>query len=427
MSVNAIVVDARPASSVTTIRQWGIVAVLLLAAILNSADRSSLSIAAPALSRELMLSPVQMGFMLSAFFWTYAIGQVVAGWFTDRFPVLWVFTIGFVVWSGATLCTGLVQGMTGLLALRLLLGAGESVAFPCYSKIFATEFPPARQGLPNAILNSGTKIGAALGVLVGGVLIALYGWRMMFFVLGGSGVVFLILWFILAPRTDRKPQGQAASTATKPGPSYLDILRNRDAWGTFVGAACYNYAYFFGLTWLPSYLVQQKHLSLEKMGIIGAIPFWAAAVSAIIGGWTSDALIKKGHSTTKVRKAFVASGLVFSVAAFPSAIVEDLTVSLVLLTVAYMALGVTVSNLWAISQTLAGPTAAGKWSGAQNCLGAVAGIIAPIVSGLVVQQTGNFSLAFLIMAILALVGAGSYVFLVRTIEPIDWEARQAKG
>ena len=427
MSVNAIVVDARPASSATTIRQWGIVAVLLLAAILNSADRSSLSIAAPALSRELMLSPVQMGFMLSAFFWTYAIGQVVAGWFTDRFPVLWVFTIGFVVWSGATLCTGLVQGMTGLLALRLLLGAGESVAFPCYSKIFATEFPPARQGLPNAILNSGTKIGAALGVLVGGVLIALYGWRMMFFVLGGSGVVFLILWFILAPRTDRKTQGQAASTATKAGPSYLDILRNRDAWGTFVGAACYNYAYFFGLTWLPSYLVQQKHLSLEKMGVIGAIPFWAAAVSAIIGGWTSDALIKKGHSTTKVRKAFVASGLVFSVAAFPSAIVEDLTVSLVLLTVACMALGVTVSNLWAISQTLAGPTAAGKWSGAQNCLGAVAGIIAPIVSGFVVQQTGNFSLAFLIMAILALVGAGSYVFLVRTIEPIDWEARQAKG
>ena len=427
MSVSAIAADARPAPSATTMRQWSIVGVLMLAAILNSADRSSLAIAAPALSRELMLSPVQMGFLLSAFFWTYAIGQVVAGWFTDRFPVLWVFTIGFVVWSGATFCTGLVQGMTALLVLRLLLGGGESVAFPCYSKIFATEFPPAKQGLPNAILNSGTKIGAALGVLVGGVLIALYSWRMMFFVLGGSGVVFLILWFMLAPRTDRKPRGQAVSTATKPSPSYLDILRNRDAWGTFVGAACYNYAYFFGLTWLPSYLVQQKHLSLEKMGIIGAIPFWAAAVSAIIGGWTSDALIKKGHSTTKVRKAFVASGLVFSVVAFPSAIVEDLTASLVLLTVAYTALGLTVSNLWAISQTLAGPTAAGKWSGAQNCLGAIAGIVAPIVSGLVVQQTGNFSLAFLIMAILALVGAASYVFLVRTIAPIDWGLRRGKG
>jgi MFS family permease len=258
-------------------------------------------------------------------------------------------------------------------------------------------------------------------VLLGGVLIAVYGWRMMFFVLGGSGVVFLALWFILAPRSDRKPRGQAVSAASVGGPTYLDILRNRDAWGTFVGAACYNYAYFFGLTWLPSYLVQQKHLSLQNMGVIGAVPFWAAAVSAILGGWTSDALINKGYSTTKVRKAYVACGLVLSVAAYPSALVEDLTISLALLTVAYAALGITVSNMWAISQTLAGPPAAGKWAGAQNCLGAVAGIVAPIVSGFVVQMTGNFSLAFLIMAILALVGAASYVFVVRTIAPIDWD------
>ena len=334
MSVSAIAAVAPPAPSATTARQWAIVGVLLLAAVLNSADRSSLAIAAPQLSRELMLSPVQLGLLLSSFFWTYAIGQLVAGWFTDRFPVLWVFTIGFVLWSGATFSTGLVQGITALFVLRLLLGAGESVAFPCYAKIFATEFPPAQQGLPNAILNSGTKIGAALGILVGGLLIAVYGWRMMFFVLGGSGLVFLILWFIFAPRSDQKPRGTAASASTHGGPTYLDILRSGDAWGTFLGACCYNYAYFFGLTWLPSYLVQQKHLSLEKMGVLGAVPFWAAAVSAIIGGWASDALIKKGHSTTKVRKAFVASGLVFSVAAYPSAIVEDLTVSLVLLTVA---------------------------------------------------------------------------------------------
>ena len=426
MSVSVIAADAPRTPSATTMRQWGIVGVLLLAAVLNSADRSSLSIAAPQLSRDLMLSPVQMGFLLSSFFWTYAIGQLVAGWFTDRFPVLWVFAIGFILWSGATFCTGLVQGITSLFVLRLLLGAGESVAFPCYSKIFATEFPPAKQGLPNAILNSGTKIGAALGVLVGGLLIAVYGWRMMFFVLGGGGVVFLILWFRLAPRPDRKPSGSVPLTPIQGSPSYLDILRSGDAWGTFLGAACYNYAYFFGLTWLPSYLVQQKHLSLEKMGVVGALPFWAAAVSAIVGGWTSDALIKKGYSTTKVRKAFVASGLVLSVAAYPSAIMEDLTVSLILLTIAYVALGFTVSNLWAISQTLAGPTAAGKWSGAQNCLGAVAGIIAPIVSGFIVQQTGNFSAAFLVMAVLALVGAGSYVFLVGSITPIDWAQGSGK-
>src|SRR3984893_19416343 len=109
MSVSAIAAVAPPAPSATTVRQWAIVAVLLLAAVLNSADRSSLAIAAPQLSRELMLSPVQLGLLLSSFFWTYAIGQVVAGWFTDRFPVLWVFTIGFVLWSAATFCPGLCQ------------------------------------------------------------------------------------------------------------------------------------------------------------------------------------------------------------------------------------------------------------------------------------------------------------------------------
>src|SRR5262249_49561661 len=231
--------------SPTTARQWAIVFVLLLAAILNSADRSSLSIAAPQLSAELQLSPVEMGVLLSSFFWTYAVGQFVAGWFTDRYPILWVFAVGFVMWSAATFLTGLAAGITSLLILRLMLGAGESVAFPAYSKIFASEFPPAKQGLPNSILNSGTKIGAALGVLVGGLLIGAYGWRVMFFALGGGGLVFLVFWFIFAPRSDQQPR-QGAKVGGE-GPSYIDILRCRDAWGTFIGSGCYTYAYFFGL------------------------------------------------------------------------------------------------------------------------------------------------------------------------------------
>jgi len=398
--------------------------VLLLAAILNSADRTSLSIAAPQLSAELHFSPVEMGYLLSSFFWTYAVGQFVAGWFTDRFPVKWVFAVGFVIWSGATFCTGFVAGVTSLFVLRLLLGAGESVAFPAYSKIFASEFPPARQGLPNAILNSGTKIGAAFGILVGGLLIAAHGWRAMFFVLGGFGVLFLILWFMFAPQPERKPRQRADSSQA--GPSFSEILRTRDAWGTFIGSGCYTYAYFFGLTWLPSYLVQQRHISLANMGVLGALPFWGAAVSAIVAGYISDSLIKKGHSATAVRKSFVAAGLVLSVAAYPSAIVEDLTASLILLNIAYVAFGIVVSNHWAISQTLAGPLAAGRWSGAQNCLGAVTGIIAPIASGYIVQLTGNYSLAFLVMAVLALVGAVAYVFVVGAVAPIDWQARRSQ-
>jgi MFS transporter, ACS family, D-galactonate transporter len=425
MSVPATMMAARLSSSTTSGRQWILVFVLLLAAILNSADRTSLSIAAPQLTAELHLSPVEMGYLLSSFFWTYAVGQFVAGWFTDRYPVKWVFAIGFVIWTAATFSTGFVQGVTSLFALRLLLGAGESVAFPAYSKIFASEFPPSRMGLPNAILNSGTKIGAALGILIGGLLIAAHGWRTMFFVLGGVGVLFLILWFIFAPEPEQKARQR--TDGPEVGPSFLEILRTRDAWGTFIGGSCYTYAYFFGLTWLPSYLVQQRHLSLANMGILGAMPFWGAAVFAIVAGYLSDSLIKRGHTATKIRKTFVATGLVLSVAAYPSALVENLTLSLVLLNIAYAGFGIVVSNHWAITQTLAGPLAAGRWSGAQNCLGAVTGIIAPIASGYIVQLTGNYSLAFLVMAVLALVGAVAYVFIVGEVAPIDWDARRTRS
>jgi MFS family permease len=242
----------------------------------------------------------------------------------------------------------------------------------------------------------------------------------MFFVLGGVGVLFLILWFMFAPEP-KKESDEIESTQGE-GPSLSEILQNRDAWGTFIGSGCYTYAYFFGLTWLPSYLVQQRHITLANMGLLGALPFWGAAISAIVAGYISDSLIKKGHSATKVRKSFVATGLVLSVAAFPSALVENLTISLILLNIAYIAFGIVVSNHWAISQTLAGPLAAGRWAGAQNCLGAITGIIAPIASGYIVQVTGNYSLAFLVMAVLAVLGAVAYVFMVGEVAPIDWDA-----
>jgi MFS family permease len=365
-----------------------------------------------------------MGYLLSSFFWTYAVGQIVSGWFIDRYPIKWVFAIGFVVWTLATFFTGFIQGLLSLFVLRFILGAGESVAYPAYSKIIASEFPPTKMGLPNAILNSGAKVGAALGILAGGLLIAAYGWRMMFFVLGGVGIVFLVLWFIYAPEPKRKSPEQIGGSDT--GPSFWTILRTRDAWGTFIGQSGYTYAYFFGLTWLPTYLAQQRHITLADMGLVGALPFWGAAIFAIIAASVADSLISKGHSATKIRKTFVATGFLLSVAAYPSATVENLMVSLILLNIAYAGLGIVVSNHWAITQTLAGPLAAGRWAGVQNCIGAVMGIIAPIASGYIVQLTGNYSLAFLIMAVLAVVAAMAYVFIVGEVAPINWDARRTQ-
>lgn len=413
---------AQEVASRTTGRQWILVFVLFFASILNTADRMGVSIAATQITGELNISPVEMGYLLSSFFWTYAIGQIVAGWFVDRYSVKWVFAIGFIIWSLATFFTGYAASLLALLILRLILGAGESVAFPAYSKVVASEFPASRMGLPNAILNSGAKVGAALGMLIGGLLIANYGWRVMFFVLGIVGLIFLVPWYFYGP-TAKRPAVQLDGVIDQ-GPTFWQILRTRDAWGTILGQCGYMYAYTFGLTWLPTYLIQQRHISLAKMGFLGALPFWGAAIFAIIAAYISDSMISKGGSATRIRKGFVAVGLVLSMASYPSAIVEDLTISLILLNISYAGMGIITSNHWAITQTLSGKLASGRWSGVQNCIGSAMGIIAPIASGYIVQATGDYSLAFLVMVIFAFIGLIGWVFVVGPIKPIDWDARQ---
>lgn len=399
---------------------WAITALLAAAACINYADRSSLSIAAPSLSREMALGDVQLGLLLSTFFWTYTLSQSFSGWLTDRYSVRWVFAIGFLVWSGATLGCGLAHGLIGLALLRLLLGAGESVAFPCYSKIIAARFPIERRGLPNSLIEAGTKLGPAIGTLAGGLVMAQFGWRAMFLALGAAGLLWLIPWMQVAPRatTDKGPQA--------PSPPIAQILRRRDAWGTFIGNFCYQYGYYFLLTWLPTYLIRERHVSIESMSILASLPFWIAAISAVICGSLADRLIRRGASPSRIRKGFVVGGLLLSTVMVPAAITPNLSVSIALLCLSYGAFGMAASNHWAISQTLAGTAAAGTWSGIKNTIGNLAGIIAPVSTGYLVQATGGFLAAFISPAIVAVAGACCWAFLVKEVAPIRWGGDYAR-
>jgi MFS transporter, ACS family, D-galactonate transporter len=392
-----------------------LIGLLMAGAVINYVDRGSLSVAAPAISAEWHLDPVRMGVLLSAFFWSYSALQFVAGWLTDRFSVIWVLGIGLAIWSAATWATGLAGSVAALMACRLLLGTGESVAFPCYSKVIATNFTIEQRGVPNSLSEAATKIGPALGTLLGGVLLARYGWRTLFLILGASGLLWLIPWLAWAPRP-------AAGKAEVLGdsPSILEIAARRDAWGTFLGNACYTYSYYFLLTWLPSYLVEVRHLSLAAMGIWGSIPYLAAAAAALLCGWLSDAWIRRGGTPTRVRKTFVAGGFLLSTVMVGAPLAADLRTSMALLCLGYVAFGVLASNHWAITQTLAGAGAAGTWTGMQNTIGNLSGIVAPIVTGVIVKLTGSYVLAFVSPAILAIAGACSYVFMVGKVEPINW-------
>ncbi len=177
-----------------------VVFLLAISVLINYIDRSNLSIAAPLLQSELGISNTQLGTLLSAFFWTYALMQIPAGWLVDRFDVKWVFAIGFLVWSGATAVTGLLHGFIALLLIRVVLGVGESIAFPSYSKILGGHFREEHRGFANALIISGLALGPAIGILVGGNVVAKFGWRPFFLALGLLGLLWLVPWGAWMPR-----------------------------------------------------------------------------------------------------------------------------------------------------------------------------------------------------------------------------------
>ncbi len=405
-----------PTAAKLSLVEWRSLALLVSSVGINYIDRGSLSIAAPVLQTEMGLSPAQLGVLLSAFFWTYASFQLVSGWLVDRFPVNWVFGIGFLIWSVATATTGFASGLLMLIGLRVILGAGESVAYPSYSKIIANGFPEHHRGLTNALIDAGTKVGPAFGTLLGGLLVARFGWRFLFLTLGFGSLLWLGPWMLWAP----KP-ATPSRLARGEGPSVLDILRQRSAWGSFVMLFSINYAWYFLLTWLPTYLVEERHFSMTMMAFLASGPLWGLATTTTFCGWASDRLIARGSTPTRVRKSFAATGLVLLTIMVPAAYVRSPGLSVVLIMLGCLSFGLCTANHWAISQTLSGPVAAGRWTGMQNAFGNMAGIAAPYLTGVTVAATGSYHYAFLLVAMFLLIGAASVVFVIGPVETVCWK------
>jgi MFS family permease len=410
---------------------------LALSIFINYIDRGNLAIAAPHIKDELGLSYSQLGVLFSSFFWTYAIFQIVSGWLVDRFPVNWVLALGILLWSAATFGTGLVGGFTLLLAMRLILGIGESVAYPSYSKIISRHFSELQRGRANSIICAGQASGPAVGTLLGGLLITQLGWRLFFVVFGVASSLWLLPWLkyvrrrepisesipapapgsdsMLSDQLPERPRSESAASAT-----ILQILRQRSAWGTFAGLFAYNYVWYFFITWLPIYLERERHFSVQAMSIVTGSAFFVLAISALLSGWLSDKWIAGGATPTLVRKTFTGAGPVIASSILLVGIVASHSVAVAILVLACIGLGMCTSNLWAVTQTLAGPATSGKWTGLQNFTGNLAGWIAPALIGLIVQRTGNYFWVFVITGGVTLLGSAAWVFLVGPITPVAW-------
>jgi len=397
--------------------QWAVVLLLVISVLINYVDRSNLSLAVPAIQHQFGLTPVRIGMLLSAFFWTYSLAQLcgLAGYLSDRFPVGWVLAAGYIVWSGATVLTGIVSGFTALYCSRLLLGLGESVAYPCYSRVFA-ELPQEQRGRANAFIDAGTKLGPSIGAFIGGLLLVHFGWRVLFLVLGAGGLLWLLPWFALMPRTSHHSQRTDANM-----PWVRRLFSLPSAWGCFFGHFAGNYFYYFLLTWLPAYLAVEKKMSIAHMSQLTSALFLLTAVSAITAGYITDALIARGVSPTRVRRTAVVTGLSFASSLLLLAIVPgSLNIWIAIMCFACLGYGAYTSNHWAIAQTLAGTSMAGRWSSIQNGIANLSGVVAPWATGFIVQWTGSARMSFVLTGAIALGGALSWALLIRRVEPVDW-------
>ncbi|MBV9342245.1 MAG: MFS transporter [Acidobacteria bacterium] len=390
---------------------------LALSFVINYIDRGNISVAAPLLKTELHLSASQLGILFAAFFSTYTAMQFVVGWVVDRFDANRVLAAGFLLWSMATAATGMVRGFALLLAMRFTLGIGESVAMPSGSKILACNLPEHRRGFASGAMMAALRCGNAIGTLGAGLLMARFGWRPVFITIGLASLLWLPAWAKWMPRGNRE-----LKTALGSKPGLPTILRQRSFWGTSAGHFSANYLFYFMITWLPSYLVFERHLSMASMSAVAGLYYSVDSGSAIAAGWLQDVSIRHGYSPTLVRKSAMAVG--FSLAAI--AIVGCAASShsyLPWLLTAGLGCGMTGPGLFTFPQTLAGADAVGRWYGWQNGFANFAGILGPVLTGFVVERTGNFLGAFVITAALCVAGVVAWVFVVGRVEQVRWKTR----
>jgi MFS family permease len=265
-------------------RTAGNALILLLGAavFLNYVDRGAVGIAAPLMQSDLKLSATAFGLVASAFFWVYGPVQLVVGWMVDRFSVYRLMAAGLLVWAVSTLLMGFAGGFLSLLVLRVMLGIGESIAFPGTSKIIAEQVPAQRRGMANAVVSLGIALGPAAGTLAGGLILASWGWRAIFIVFGMLTLLWLWPW-----REATRGLEPASRTQTSTVPM-VQILKRWPLWSMSIAHIASNYGFYFLLIWLPVYLVRSRGLPIGEMTLLATLGYAAQAAAAVVFGMWSD-------------------------------------------------------------------------------------------------------------------------------------------
>jgi MFS family permease len=401
---------------VTNRRRWSIVGLLFAASLINYFDRATISFALPLISKELSLGPEAKGVLLSAFFWSYTLMQIPMGVLADRVNLRWLYAGAFTLWSLAQGLIGFSTGLASLIVLRIVLGVGEAIYLPGGSKIVSLLFRPAERGLPAGLFDAGTRTGLVMeGVLVP-YMLTHYGWRASFSVVGFAALVWLIPWLLTAPASLRAPQVVRLGPAVPVGRRIRLLVTNRNLIGICIAFFCFDYYWYFLVNWLPDYLVTSRGLTMMRAGIFAALPYMVFGLSEPLGGWIADRLIMAGGDETKVRKTIVTIAFLSGLMLIPAARATSANTALMLI-IGGCFVGLATGNLLVILQNCAPRPEIGLWTGIYNFVGNIAGILSPLITGVLIARSGSYTPPFVLAAALIALGPLSLWFILREITP----------
>jgi MFS transporter, ACS family, D-galactonate transporter len=407
-------------------RRWVIVGLLSIGAIIAFCSRTNISaaLAYKPFIDHFQLSNIDRGLLNSAFFWSYMLLQIPTGWIVDRYGVKIPYAISFVVWCLASAATGLTRSVGELTTLRVITGAGEAIVTPASFRWMRQHFSEDQSGLAVGVYMLGTKIGPAIGAPIAAWLITLYDWHLMFIIVGLAGLIWLVPWLTMV-KNDRPAVhvGEAAKARAVTLP-LRNILSSPVVWGSIIINFCYNYFVFYCMTWMPAYFVEQRHVSLTKMGLFSFFSFAGIAIVALLAGLAADMIIKRGGNAVFVRKAFVISGFAIACTEIIGVRSSSVQGALFWAVVSLSGLGLTTANSLALCRmTLIPRQAVGLVTGVQNVSTSLAGIVGPILSGWLLQVSGGYQAPMLVIFFFLLLGGLSCAVLLRP----EWSPKVSPG
>ncbi|MFM0320467.1 MFS transporter [Paraburkholderia nemoris] len=436
------------AATVSTARRskarYQILSLLAVGTMINYLDRTVLGIAAPQLTKELGINAALMGLLFSVFSWSYVASQIPGGLFLDRFGSKLTYFLSMTFWSLCTLAQGLVHGIGALFVFRLGLGVSEAPCFPTNSRVVATWFPQSERAMATGTYTVGEYIGLAFFSPFLFMLMGAFGWRSLFYVVGGVGLVFGVIWWLFYREPHDHPSvnqaeldyieaggglthskkdadvAGAPAASAKSGFEWRTIgrlLKHRQLAGICLGQFAGNSTLVFFLTWFPTYLATERHMAWLKIGFFAIMPFIAASIGVMFGGIFSDWLLRRGKSPNVARKLPIIAGLLLASTIILANYVESNVAVIAILSVAFFAQGMAALG-WTLVSDIAPDGLLGVTGGIFNFAANLAGIVTPLVVGFIVAATGSFVGALVFIGAIALIGALSYIFIVGDIKRI---------